>query len=740
MRKIRTLTLLSALLSFTAHATVWYVRAGASGSNNGTSWTNAFTTIQAGIGATTAGDTVWVANGTYKPTTTTSRLATFTLPSGVVLLGGFAGTETALSQRNYSTWQTILSGDIGQTGIHTDNSYNVVTVSAASSNTRLDGFKILYGRADGSSSPYSTGGGLYCTNGSPTITNCYFTENYASEGGAIRQANSGTVNILNCIFSNNTASGYGGAISVGSTFASGTVNIRSCSFSANQAGDGGGCYFYTGVVTVDQCVFFGNTASIYAGAIYEDDPTLTVSNTLMAGNTAPNFAIHYQDMGNPYPTSFINCTVAHNRNTSASPGNSFLMHLQPTNTVRNSIIWGNQTQSLSIYTPTVSNTVLQGGYFMAGTGIDTLDPQFILPGLAAAAPFTATGYDYRLKALSHAIDTGNSGFLPPLATLDLAGNTRVGGSQVDLGAYESSYCTYSTTILPGGNAVICPGNTLTLSVAGATSRLWSTGATSASITVSAPGNYNVAVVNSAGCRAFLRKTVTASAASVQVFGNPTICPGDTNLLTTGGTNASWLWNTGATTGSISVTAPGTYRVTAVSTDGCTVSDSLIVTAGAVPQPVITNNGGILQTGTFTTYQWQLNGVDIAGASGQSYTPTVNGSYTVIVTNAGGCRGASPALVITNLGISEMTTTGIRLFPNPATDAVYIALSTGAATSLRLTLCNQLGQALQQWQAADIQPGKPVRLPLNLCPAGIYFLRITRDGHTSMHPLRISGPQ
>jgi hypothetical protein len=79
---------------------VIYVKADASGANDGTSWTDAFTDLQNALSLATAGDTLWVAAGTYKPTTGTNRTAEFVLETGVALFGGFSGVETELSERN----------------------------------------------------------------------------------------------------------------------------------------------------------------------------------------------------------------------------------------------------------------------------------------------------------------------------------------------------------------------------------------------------------------------------------------------------------------------------------------------------------------------------------------------------------------------------------------------------------------------------------------------------------------
>src|SRR3569832_1610139 len=92
-----------------SHATtILYVNknAPANSLKNGSSWANAYSELRdamtnSAVGAATAANTVeiWVAKGTYTPTSGTNRLACFPLKSHIRILGGFKGTETSDSQR-----------------------------------------------------------------------------------------------------------------------------------------------------------------------------------------------------------------------------------------------------------------------------------------------------------------------------------------------------------------------------------------------------------------------------------------------------------------------------------------------------------------------------------------------------------------------------------------------------------------------------------------------------------------
>jgi hypothetical protein len=156
-----------------------YVNDDAGGANNGTSWTDAYTSLQSAFSDSCT--EIWVAAGVYKPTTSTDRNATFQLENGVSVYGGFAGTETLLSQRDPATNVTILSGDIdnndSQTPIITDintvtgNNTNSYTVVRGATGATLDGFTITAAYRDSGSCGGGCGGGMLNSSSSPTLKN-----------------------------------------------------------------------------------------------------------------------------------------------------------------------------------------------------------------------------------------------------------------------------------------------------------------------------------------------------------------------------------------------------------------------------------------------------------------------------------------------------------------------------------------------------------------------------------------
>ncbi len=294
-----------------------FVKADATGANNGLSWTDAFTDLQDALAVAAAEDEIWVAAGTYFPSTTDDAWVSFTLKDSLSLYGGLAGTETSVAQRNIAANPTILSGEIGGPGVE-DNSKSVVVVPTGvqSAGYTVDGFTVTggYGGAFGggirnsagdftyanliiSGNSASTGGGMYCT-GQPTLTNVLFVNNSATgKGGGLMTVLAGDPVLEDCQYINNTSGDEGGAVLSGGV----GITLTRCDFSSNTAAQGGGgvhvenyditdCTFddnHTlsgdgGAVfgeiegTIRRSTFTNNTASTYGGAVHIDISSSTV--------------------------------------------------------------------------------------------------------------------------------------------------------------------------------------------------------------------------------------------------------------------------------------------------------------------------------------------------------------------------------------------------------------------------------------------------------------------------------
>ncbi|MDX2279460.1 MAG: choice-of-anchor Q domain-containing protein, partial [Saprospiraceae bacterium] len=266
-----------------------YVRASATGNNSGQSWTNAFIDLQSALQIAQKGDSVWVAEGLYRPTNTIDRAVSFEPRSGVVVIGGFAGTETSPIERDWTAHPTVLTGDIGIIGDSTDNSYNVMYLLEPDSTTVLDGLILRDGVADNEALANDTysrllcGGGLYIMGASadayPNIFNCVFEHNtalYFGGGMIVNGNNNGSTapKLVHCRFEGNRAGKNGGGIAkYGASEVERGLDFNNCQFIANQAARfGGGIYYLDGEgrdkIGLESCLFLKNSTERKGGGAF----------------------------------------------------------------------------------------------------------------------------------------------------------------------------------------------------------------------------------------------------------------------------------------------------------------------------------------------------------------------------------------------------------------------------------------------------------------------------------------
>ena len=273
--------------------TIRYVKPTASGSGNGSSWTNASSNLQSMINSSVANDQVWVALGTYKPTTGSDQNISFVLKSGVAVYGGFLGTENQLSQRNWSSNLTILSGEIGSPGTNTDNSFRVVYVSSANASTILDGFTIRDGYRN-SFFAGTEGSGIRNDNSDATFRNCILRNNSNYYGAVANFSSSPT--FANCLFIANDRAAFS---------EDGNPKFYNCTFTAN-----GGC-FYSNLnntyVTVSNSIIWSS------GGVIDNQGSHTTITYSIVENGYPGIGNKNQD------PLFFNASASDVRLQPASP-------------------------------------------------------------------------------------------------------------------------------------------------------------------------------------------------------------------------------------------------------------------------------------------------------------------------------------------------------------------------------------------------------------------------------------
>ena len=411
---------LCALLMWSrTETTILYVNAAATGANDGSSWENAWISLQPALAAALSGDEIWVASGIYRPTDTTNRGVSFALKNGVGVYGGFLGTETSRSQRDPAINITTLSGDIGTPGSSADNSYHVVTADSSVTPTGiLDGFTITGGNANGTS-PDDRGGGMWVNGGKPTISGCIFTGNSAQEKGGGLRVTIGMPVVDRCRFVSNSAAAGGGGIGAGSGSA----------------------------FTVKNSFFQGNSTVATGGAGLETVDGVAVVNSVFLQNGGNGLLFITGGL-------VSDCTFTANT--------SYGVAFDQDGTVVNSILWADAIDEVFIGFGTISVTYSDvGGSGFPGPGNISANPLFL--NVAAG--------DLRLGSGSPAVDAGSNASVPAGITTDIGGLPRFvddpdvpdtgSGTPpiVDMGAYERA--PQSPTNTPTSSPTRTPTNTPT---------------------------------------------------------------------------------------------------------------------------------------------------------------------------------------------------------------------------------------------------------------------------------------
>lgn len=310
--------------------------------------------------------------------------------------------------------------------------------------------------------------------------------NGVSQGGAI--TNSGNLNLSHCDISNNNSSSSGGGIH--NTSATG-LNIDQCTFSGNASGYGGAIYSDNGLVTVTNSDFTDNTATVQGGAmwifrtsgtglnmtdsrimsntatnngggIYAVDAAVTLTNTILDSNSITNGW-----GGGMRVTGALTMKQCRVTNNTAFPGDGGGMVIGATATIDNSTLSNNHSSigggsSFVLDTNNDANSVTLRNTLVSGntcrtTGHGTINAinSLIETGLTTCVFGTnsnnltgdpALNSDYTLSAVSIAINSGNNSLIPNGTTTDLAGNSRIQQSTVDIGAYESPFSPPLSTI------------------------------------------------------------------------------------------------------------------------------------------------------------------------------------------------------------------------------------------------------------------------------------------------------
>lgn len=417
-----------------------YVDDDATGDGSGVSWEHAMPDLaQAFAAAAQPATEIWVAAGTYSPGPAPEDK--FVLQSNLRLIGGFAGWETSPDERDVPANVTRLSGDVlgDDIGSHNRDDNNItILLSDDAEGVLIDGvfisnargesaLKVIGGSLETRNATFELNGGAVRVTGAETVAS-FQGVTFVSNNSTALHVSAGRVMLHDCLFDSNglgvvvseekaivnmrwsrIARHYGFGLEVrDGTFRAANVELINNHESGLKVGSG------SASIVVVNGLFYGNSSSFWGGAV--------------GAEFAPNGgSLHLHS-----------CTIVENSGMLAGvetcTGNVV---------ISNSTIVGNSPSDISCMNPGVGNALVshscvKGGY--PGTGnVDCSTPQFISEH---------TG-DFRLTSASPAYGSGSAALLPldildldddgdltEPTPVDLDGNPRLVGLQIDMGAYE----------------------------------------------------------------------------------------------------------------------------------------------------------------------------------------------------------------------------------------------------------------------------------------------------------------
>lgn len=398
-------------------------------------------TIQAGIDESVDADTVLVQPGIYfeninyngKNITVASLLLTTqdtTFISQTIIDGDQE--SSVVKFVNYEDSTAELKGFTIRNGLAAEHGGGIY---CADSNPKLSYLRITNNFAtvyDG------YGGGLYFNNSNPILEYLTISNNISSDwGGGIFSYNS-NLSLVNVDIMNNStvaSSGKGGGI----FFHSSTANLWNVNVHGNSASRGGGIFCSGSVPILQNLTVFNNSADLGGGIFYQGiDMSLLLNTTIALNSAVENGGAVYIVSSNPI---FINVTITDNA-ADCSGGGLFCVYSSDP-ILTNCILWNNSSQEIYFYenydpnSISISYSDIEGGE----DNIVTNDNGFVnwLDGNIDQNPeFLTTGeYPFSLSMNSPCIDAGipdTTGLNLPV--YDLAGNPRIFGDTIDMGAYE----------------------------------------------------------------------------------------------------------------------------------------------------------------------------------------------------------------------------------------------------------------------------------------------------------------
>ena len=314
---------------------------------------------------------------------------------------------------------------------------------------------------------------------------------------------------------------------------------------------------------------------------------------------------------------------------------------------------GPQTFTIDGNSTTITRLILQSSLSL-GTPVSGSYMSEVSGSIGRVDIITGNGVTWYDLSTGITIGTGDTINYTPSQSTYIVGQITDSSGQL---WSDTMYIEVLNTSLSTTGFSLCNGVVVLTAPTNFSNYNWSNGAsTNPVLTVNTPGTYYVDCITSNGltCQS---DPITIYSGNIPITLSTAdsvfICQGDTVVMDGPLGFAQYIWNTGATTSSISTTSTGNYNLSVVDGNGCT-GTSNTTSVSISPQTITATttgfslcNGSVtLDAGSgFSSYQWYNNGTIMTNGTNQTFIATVAGNYTVEVTYPTGCTATSNALTI-----------------------------------------------------------------------------------------------
>jgi hypothetical protein len=300
------------------------------------------------------------------------------------------------------------------------------------------------------------------------------------------------------------------------------------------------------------------------------------------------------------------------------------------------------------------------------------------------------------------------------------------------------------TVTLGNDTTMC-GGTITLDAgnSGAT-YLWSDNSTSQTLVATTSGTYFVTATLTGGCNASDTIVVTINTVPVVNLGADTAQCGGTVTLNAQNAGSTYLWSDNTTNQTLTATATGFYYVDVTNPQGCSASDSVMVTINTIPTVTFTVADTVCDNGGFVTLAGSPAGGTFFGVGviGNTFDPTVPGtgntSLSYSYTDVNGCSASANQSVFVDdcSGINEqVNNTSIVVYPNPNNGQFTVVINQMNGEGV-LEITNALGQLISSENIAPVNGVITKEINLSVYSNGMYFVRFTTNATTTVEKVNV----